>query len=622
MDSDLGNGLLKLLSGLGGLEPASLTRQLAEFLKSEFKASRYLCLYYNVATKTHVEFNLLPPDLHVPAPEPQNRQCCFRERSVLEKCKLDDGCGSNRCNPKTGKVWAEHDSSRKEAIRKRWWEGREDFEPHSFWLDYELFLHRKFDPFEEHAHYDSVVNTALFNVLNNKACGTDSVGEFFQNYGIFRGDDSWFSADGKFKLETFNTRNELATKFYGCYLIPPRVDEKHAAILLAYVDEHYTTKSEGDEVSCASKLLGFLSQVCWPTLNREISADLARLHASQATVSQQAAIYGRIKDDLQSLAAQVTKLRSTTLRIEEELSPVRDTFLLHGPNFELVFKTDLTLYYSSNQKTHPGVDRLQKDGYRQLRTVHNHEAIGNNTTLWTDKNGSYSDFLKCYADAHNLEMLKAIAEVKDAEMGFMWLKRMFHRPHKDPMVLFGAQVALAMRMASNDLVVVLDAQTFPRLINLSTFIGPKDIRYQLGAGGSCPAVLSALLRVADTLKTAGGNDKSSEPRVGLTRVEIVCSPECLRIVMDCVNQFRNPVVDLYMRDEAKHHDTAGAFHFLLRAIGSDGAPLFLERTLTEALKTPPNTRSPTVAVTSYATDGEPRTAIVISIPPETSVRAS
>ena len=335
-----GNGieleLIKLVAcGITQEDKLFLPSRLQEHLNNVYKCTRYLCLYYNTKTQTHLEFNMLPPQLHVGLPNPK-KNICFRlieDTASLECKKKVCACGSKICKPYDAswqpddlikKVPKELSNAIKLKALDRWHKDWSKFLPENwldlpFWLMYELFLHDMFNPYNG-TLLDAAAKTPLFKLMITCESKLNAYED-----GIFRGDDTWFdeaTAEG-FKLSVFNTRNELDTHFVGSYLIRP-VDTEHeeqAALLLAYgPDATMRAMTSAD----ASKLLGFLSMMCWPPLVREIIRDMTTAHKvaveAKADFDSLAHLTG-VETDVRRMMQDIEHLRSRAIELQSKIAP-------------------------------------------------------------------------------------------------------------------------------------------------------------------------------------------------------------------------------------------------------------------------------------------------------------
>lgn len=595
----------------------ALAVKLEKHLIEKFQCSRYLCIYYNTKARTHLEFNLLPHTFHVPQVPPHNHsRPCFRNNAV-PKCP-GPLCNSARCSNFSADFGVNgHDEKLRKGIIERWDDHQETIKesPLPFWFDYELFLHHKFDPFKEGVSHDSADETILFSILKDQ----EEENEFFKKYSMFKGEDNWFDSND-FSLLNYNKCNGLGTQFYGCYLIPPLHTQhpEHAAVLMAYVDHSaYEEKGSQGEVQAAVELLGFLAQLCWPTLNREILRDMEKIQEEQSRLERNDQIYREIETDLRDLTSQITKLRRSTLRIEGALNVVGDTFLQHGPDLEPLFLTNVKLWYSVETKGDGHVGKpcvsapLRSCGdsvsglqWFEINAIHS----GIKKAQWEN----LRLFLERYADDRtDMKLLKKIAEKDEhGTLRFELLKLMFHRPHHDPSRIFTAQVGLALATVLDDRSPISIGDLIPKVGGLDILdeIIINEIKPQAFAVANCCNVLSSLMRLAKYHLMPNSSDNE---KVQLFEVNIEPSDNRLNIILSCENIFPSPAKNLFDREHADHHDLAGTIHLLLRAINAP-APIFLEQSKTEVLEILQKFSPPRVIISTDS--GGSKTYFFFSIP--------
>ena len=503
-------------------------------LRKRYSFDHYLVIYYNLDTKTNLEFSLMPPGHYVDVGLHNSAEgICFRRPQATHPCKdKENACLSTRCQPyATSSHFYAEAPDIKESPLNRWpWTATQSKEL-PFRTQFEHFLHEEFKKdLDLLCSTDGalVLQAQIFKAFNNVE---------IQPNGIRKGSDADFDS-GNFSLTHFHQRNDLATKFYGCYLIAPDSDgeySRRAALLLIYVDEYLPDDTATEE------LLALCSMMAWPALEREIKRDAhvlllesveheqtkSKLEMAEAESRQ----FRAVQTDLDQLIGTIAQARSAALRVESHLSTSKEEFLKVYDDLKGLFEETRHWFYYVDGS---GVSELfaeKKSGAegeeKEIQTMHSSSSAGAGATfsaLWK----SYSEYLQEYCKRVNVPLLRAFQSSEDEETCrnlFSLLKILIQRPHMAPGWIYEVQLAIACAAATLSWRHLPSSVSVPTvsLCSLGNGLNEVHIERQQDTGLPDTLKLTDFIKGIKTLKRGGGEAMLSDKTRASCKVKTNCA---------------------------------------------------------------------------------------------------
>jgi hypothetical protein len=433
---------------------ADATQALEKYADDLYRCGieRYSVVYYNVKSRTNLEFSLMPDDYFIRFNEHgvwrdnYDKPVWYQAAGVdpAHGCRSGDHCGSPFCRVAGDAQWTgtsaffDPDKQDLPVLAThldepfiRWhaeagWNAVNESKLSTFRVAYEHFLHKNYGRTEVPAELPAYELPLL------KPLKAPNGRNLTRRGGILFGHAACFGA-APLDLAKYNERNDLSNFFFGWYVMPP-TDERVALLLVyfrptvcSYFDQIESSLRVSERLlPLAQKLIHLFTLISWPPLEQEIHNDLRQVFAREQDQKLQhtRAITEAValKTHISQLIKTIGEAKQTAVIVEEQLRGARIAYLHAFDDLKLLFVPRKTVFFG---KTDQGDLRL--DGYaftdaKEAKSTHFQDDA--TLEIWD----IYKQIISIYNESRQIPLLSALELWKSPRRGFQLFKMMIQRP--------------------------------------------------------------------------------------------------------------------------------------------------------------------------------------------------